>query len=130
MTGIKGLILAAGRVISYAITLAIGIALLVFFWGLVKYIFKADSPQSKDEGKNIMIWGVVTLFIMVSVWGVIKAVQSDLDVRLGPVPVIRGGGGGGDGGGNSGGGNGGGNTGGGGSLPPCGPFSYDGIPCD
>ena len=47
-------------------------ALLAFFWGLAKYIFHSNDEEKKAEGKNIMIWGIVALFVMASVWGIVK----------------------------------------------------------
>jgi hypothetical protein len=63
------------QVIRFSLTLIAGIALLVFFWGLVKFIFAAGSEEAKDQGKRIMIWGVVALFVMISVWGLVAFLQ-------------------------------------------------------
>ncbi|MEK7187158.1 MAG: pilin [Patescibacteria group bacterium] len=75
MPSIQGLIGATGGLVSYAITLLAGIALLVFFWGLAKFIFHAGSTEKKDEGKNVMFWGIISLFVMVSVWGIVYFFQ-------------------------------------------------------
>lgn len=53
----------------------IGLAVVVFFWGLIKYIAKAGNTESHEEGKQIMLWGIIALFVMVSVWGVILFAQ-------------------------------------------------------
>lgn len=45
-------------------------AFLVFFWGLAKFIFaagKGDETGVKD-GKKILTWGIVALFMMVSLF--------------------------------------------------------------
>jgi hypothetical protein len=115
--GIKALILRAADIIDILINISIGAALLVFFWGLVKYIFRSDNPKEKDTGKNIMIWGVISLFVMVSVWGIIKFVQKDLGLSSNTtLPGTPRTGGGNTGGGNKGGGGGG--EGGGGPIYP------------
>ena len=57
------------------------LALLVFFWGLVKYIVKADDEKAKESGKNIMIWGVVALFVMFSVFGLVRFLQGSFGIR-------------------------------------------------
>lgn len=72
------LINAAAYVVGLIIPILIGIALIVFFWGLIKYIKSADK---KSNGKKIMQAGIVSLFIMVSVWGIIAFAQSALGIR-------------------------------------------------
>jgi hypothetical protein len=56
------------------------LALLVFFWGLVKYIAKADDPKEKEAGKNTMIWGVIALFVMFSVFGLVSFLQASFGI--------------------------------------------------
>ena len=40
-------------------------------WGLAKYILAAGNEESKASGKTIMIGGIVALFVMTSVWGLV-----------------------------------------------------------
>jgi TRAP-type C4-dicarboxylate transport system permease small subunit len=54
------------------------LALLMFFWGMVKYIKSAGTE--KDEGKKIMIWGIIALFVMSSVWGLVTFIQRELNI--------------------------------------------------
>ena len=56
------------------------IALLVFLWGLMRFIFNLGSEAKTEEGKNLMIWGVISLFVMVAVWGLVRFIQSNLDI--------------------------------------------------
>lgn len=77
------LISFAGDVLNRIIPLLIAAAVLVFFWGLIKYI---GGGKGIGEGKNIMIAGLVGLFIMVSFWGLIRLMQNTLGVN-GAVPV-------------------------------------------
>lgn len=53
----------------------VSIALLVFFWGMAKYIAKAGSEEGRREGREVMIWGITALFVMVSLWGIIAFMQ-------------------------------------------------------
>jgi len=65
------------NLVDAAVPILIGIGLIIFFWGLVKYIRTAES----GDGKKIMLAGLAGLFIMVSVWGIIKLGQSVLGVQ-------------------------------------------------
>ncbi|OHA33956.1 MAG: hypothetical protein A2928_02460 [Candidatus Taylorbacteria bacterium RIFCSPLOWO2_01_FULL_45_15b] len=71
------------NLLSLLIPISFMLALIFFFWGVVKFIASAGSEEAKTEGKNIMVWGVVVLFIMSSVWGIVEFFQRDL---LGTVP--------------------------------------------
>lgn len=88
MTNIKELIRAVGSLINPLITILVGVALLVFFWGLVKFIFAQGSETSKLEAKQIMGWGLVALFVMVSVWGIIKFMQNAIGLPSTTGPLI------------------------------------------
>ena len=60
--------------------LAVIAALLFFFWGLVKFIYKAESDDARSEGRQLMMWGVVALFLIVSIWGVVGFIGTALGV--------------------------------------------------
>lgn len=54
-----------------------GLAVVVFLWGLVKFIYDRTRGNDKSlaDDKKAMLWGLVALFVLVSLWGIIKAVQ-------------------------------------------------------
>lgn len=78
MQNLQDLIRAIGNLVEAAIPIMAGIGLLGFFWGLVRYIFSQGSEQQKVEGKQIMVYGLIALFVMFSVWGIINFFQTDL----------------------------------------------------
>ena len=49
------------------------IAFIVFLWGAFKtFILGATSEDAKENGKNLMLWGLVGFFVMVSIWGLVN----------------------------------------------------------
>jgi hypothetical protein len=54
------------------------LALLVFFKGLASFIFKADDSKNHQAGKDLMIYGVIALFVMVSIFGILRFLYGDL----------------------------------------------------
>jgi len=62
--------------INLLIPIIFALALVAFFWGISVFLFNADSSDKRVEGKEIMIWGVIALFVMVSVWGLVKIIQN------------------------------------------------------
>lgn len=79
--------------ITTATPIVVALALLYFFWGLANYILNSGNEEKKKEGKSIMIWGILALFIMVSVWGIINVIQStfniDKDNDLRDIPSVE-----------------------------------------
>jgi hypothetical protein len=68
------------------IPLVFALAMLFFFWGIAKYI--RSTGTDKEEGKKIMTWGVIALFVMASVWGIVRTVQGELEIRdNGPIKI-------------------------------------------
>src|SRR3989344_3749431 len=61
--------------IAYLIPLLIAIGLLVFFWGLAKFIHHAEE-EDKGEDKKKMLWGIITLAVMFGIWGKVRLLQS------------------------------------------------------
>lgn len=64
--------------IKLALPVMVAIALLVFFKGLIAFIAKSGDAKSHEEGRNLMVWGVIALFIMVSVFGILRLFYGDL----------------------------------------------------
>lgn len=58
--------------------LFITLAIVVFFWGLIKYLVNAG--EEKSEGLQVMFYGVIAIFVMVSIWGIIRLLQSTFKV--------------------------------------------------
>lgn len=72
---------AQGIVTGILIPLAFALALLYFFWGVAKYINSgAGGEKAAEEGKRVMIWGIVALFIATSIWGIVNFIKSELTI--------------------------------------------------
>ncbi|NLE07128.1 MAG: hypothetical protein GX627_00720 [Parcubacteria group bacterium] len=72
------------------IPIVFSLALLMFFWGMVKYI--KDEGQGKAEGRKLMMWGVIALFVMSTIWGLVAFVRSELEIpekTQGVIPTIK-----------------------------------------
>ncbi len=75
------LLTAVGNLVEKALPIVVALALLAFFYGLAKFIF--SGAEGKDEGKTLMIWGIVALFVMVSVWGLVRFIGNAFGITQG-----------------------------------------------
>lgn len=73
-------------VINKLIPLVIGAGVLVFLWGVLMYVLAQGESEKREEGKKFMIWGIVALFVMTSVWGLVKLLQSTAGVGNSTAP--------------------------------------------
>jgi len=79
-TGIGRLINLVGTAIRDIIPIIIGLAVLVFLWGVLKYVIAKDEDSQK-EARNVMLWGIIAIFVMVSVWGLVNVLSSTLQLN-------------------------------------------------
>lgn len=56
-----------GNIITY---LLVGLAVIYIVWHIVQYFIKGESDRT-EAGMNIL-WGIVGLFIIVSLWGLVN----------------------------------------------------------
>jgi fumarate reductase subunit D len=49
------------------------VAFIVFIWGAFNvFILGANDEEAKTRGKNLMLYGLIGFFVMVSVWGLVN----------------------------------------------------------
>lgn len=77
--GLLGTLALANRILNGLVGLLILVAILAFFWGLIKYLFSGGG-EDKSEGLKLMFYGVIAIFVMVSIWGIIRLLQNTFGV--------------------------------------------------
>lgn len=50
------------------------VALIVFLWGVFRFVANAGSEDARETGKRNMMWGILGMFIMVAAFGIIRLV--------------------------------------------------------
>lgn len=74
--GIGGLFGLLGSWVKLALPLLISIAVVYFVWNVFQFAVMATDEDSKKTAKTQMIWGIIGIFVMVSVWGLVGILQS------------------------------------------------------
>ena len=71
------------------IPLIFALAVAAFVWGVVQFFFlNADDVEKKSKGKQFMIWGIIALTVMVSVWGLVKIVGNTFGIDSTFIPQV------------------------------------------
>ncbi len=62
----------AENVLNPIIAIFFALAFAYFVWGVAKYIWSPDSEEARATGQKSMLWGVIGMLIMVSVFGIMR----------------------------------------------------------
>lgn len=71
------------------IPLIFALALVSFIWGVVQFVINGDDEAKKTKGKNFMIWGIIALAVMISVWGLVRIVGNTFGVNATVFPQVK-----------------------------------------
>lgn len=76
--GSSGLI---GLINNVAIPVILALAFLAFVYGVVKYFFfHGDDETKRTEGKQFILWGILGMVVLFSVWGFVNLLLSTLGI--------------------------------------------------
>lgn len=56
------------------------LATVIFLWGVIQYITAGGEEEKIKAGRTYMLWGIIALFIMIAVWGLVNVVANTLGV--------------------------------------------------
>jgi hypothetical protein len=91
-TTLFDLIGIGAEIVRRLIPLAVALGLVVFLWGMLRFIYAAGNEQAIAAGRSLMVWGIITLFVMVSVWGLVALLNNTLGIAPGgnvTVPTLN-----------------------------------------
>ncbi|MEI7765240.1 MAG: hypothetical protein WCI93_01495 [bacterium] len=68
------------HIINPIILFLFALALLFFLYGIVEFISNQENEEKKTTGKMHMIWGIVGITIMMSVWALLSIILNTIGV--------------------------------------------------
>ena len=66
------------NIIDTATLTLIVFGLVVYFWGVVTSIPHLGDEKGAEKRKSVFFWGIIVLFIMFSIWGIVQILQRTL----------------------------------------------------
>ena len=72
MTYFEGFITDVKGVLNSLVPVLIAAAVAFFLWGVLQFVASGDDEEKRKAGRSRMINGIIAIFVMVSIWGLIN----------------------------------------------------------
>jgi uncharacterized membrane protein YidH (DUF202 family) len=76
-------------ILNPVIVLMFAVAVLIFIYGIFEYVRNSDSEEARETGRRHMVWGIVGMFIMLSVFGIMSVIINTVGAPTEIKEVIR-----------------------------------------
>ena len=83
LTGTASFLTSVKGLMNPIIAIMSGLAVVYFFWGMGQFILHAGDPKAVEEGRSKMIWGVVAIFVIFCIFGIVNWLGAQLGVSTG-----------------------------------------------
>lgn len=84
---LSGLFSFAGGFLSSATVLLFAAAFFFFLWGVFQFVRAAGDEEARKEGRDHIIYGVIGLAVMASVYGLVNFLTSSANLSTTTVSV-------------------------------------------
>jgi uncharacterized membrane protein YidH (DUF202 family) len=65
---------------QYVVPFLFALAVVIFIYGIVKFMATQDSSE-REQGKQMMLWGVIAIAVMFCVWGLVQIFGDTIGVK-------------------------------------------------
>jgi hypothetical protein len=68
-------------IVGYIIPFLFTLATVAFIWGIIQFFLNPENEEGRSKGKSFMLWGIIALFVMVSMWGLVGVIGNTFGVK-------------------------------------------------
>lgn len=72
---------ASCTLIKSIVPFLFSLATVAFIWGIIQFFLNPDNEEKRKAGKSFMIWGLITLFVMLSMWGIVGVLSNTFEIK-------------------------------------------------
>ncbi|MBI5816857.1 MAG: hypothetical protein HZB09_00310 [Candidatus Yonathbacteria bacterium] len=76
------------KIINALMPFTVGLAVLFFMFGVFQFIRASGNEDEITEGRNRMIYGIIGIFVMVSVWGLVNLLDNTFGLTSDIIPCL------------------------------------------
>jgi len=62
--------------------LLVSLAVVFFLWGVTQYVINPTSSEEREKGQQYMVWGLIGLFVIVSIWGLVSVLTNTFGISV------------------------------------------------
>ena len=67
-------------ILDAVVPFIIGLAVFIIIWGIFNYIAHAAEEEKRTEAKQFIIYGIIGVFFMLSIWGFVNILINTLKI--------------------------------------------------
>jgi len=67
-------------IVKSIIPLLFSLAVAGFIWGVIQYFLNPENEENRKKGKSYMLWGIISLFVMISMWGLVAVIGNTFGI--------------------------------------------------
>jgi len=68
-------------IINPLIVFMFALAIVYFLYGLMQYLLSPDNEEIRRNSKQHMLWGIIGMFIMIAVFGIMNILLTTLGTK-------------------------------------------------
>ncbi|MCC6323639.1 hypothetical protein IT400_02500 [Candidatus Nomurabacteria bacterium] len=68
-------------IVQSIVPLLFALAIVGFIWGVIQMVINPEDAEKRKQGKQFMVWGIIALFVMVSVWWLVQIVSNTFGIN-------------------------------------------------
>ena len=87
ITTFAGLIKHIHALLNLVVPFLVGLAVFVIIYGVFKYVFHAADEEKRTEARLFIVWGVIGVFFMLSIWGLVNILVNTVPLQKKPPKV-------------------------------------------
>ena len=81
--GLDTIIIRISGLVNTAVPIFFTLALIVFIWGVIKYVLAGGDTEKKKQGMSLIMYGIIGLFAIFAVWGLVKVIANTFSIDTG-----------------------------------------------
>ena len=76
------------KLVRVLVLIVFVLAIVAFGWGIVQFIFAGGDPSAIGKAKSFLLWGVIGMAVMASLFGLITFLQQYFGVNAGGLNIL------------------------------------------
>jgi hypothetical protein len=77
-----------GALLNAIVPVLIALGVMYFIWGVVSYVI-AKEEEAKKAGRDKMIYGIIGLVVIVSIWGLVSILKNTFNLSSSSTDTVQ-----------------------------------------